>query len=235
MKHVASIKKSVNKKQKISLIVLSSDISNRMKSYGPKSLIKIDDKTILEHQIEIVAECFPTFETILICGFEADKLMNNAPSGVVKVENERYETTNNIKNIGMALRACTSDRALIVHGDIIFNKETISENDFDNSFLTIEKDEQIQDSIGCNIIDGYIEHMMYQLPNRWTNIAYLTGKELKYMKQIAWNREKENLFTFEAINDIINKGGKFLASSPVGMETVEVNCLKNLNAARLIV
>ena len=78
------------KSQRYSIIIPSAGMGKRMRSYGPKSLIKVTpDKNIIDNQIEIINKNFNNHEVILVCGFEADKLMNNTPDNIVKIENEK--------------------------------------------------------------------------------------------------------------------------------------------------
>ena len=80
------------KSQKYSIIIPSAGMGKRMRSYGPKSLIKITpEKNIVENQIEIINDNFTNHEIILVCGFEADKLMNNTPKNLIKIENENNQ------------------------------------------------------------------------------------------------------------------------------------------------
>ena len=114
------------KSQKYSIIIPSAGMGKRMRSYGPKSLIKITpEKNIVENQIEIINDNFTNHEIILVCGFEADKLMNNTPKNLIKIENENYENTNVVRSIGLGLRAATSENVLVIYGDLVFNEETI--------------------------------------------------------------------------------------------------------------
>ena len=69
------------------------------------------------------------------------------------------------------------------------------------------------DEVGCTIINNHVEHILYDLPNKWAQIGYFVGKELQLLKQITFNPLNEKLLGFEAINEIINKGGKFLKVS----------------------
>ena len=74
------------KSQRYSIIIPSAGMGKRMRSYGPKSLIKIaPDKNIVENQIEIINNNFTNHEIILVCGFEADKLMNNTPKNIINI------------------------------------------------------------------------------------------------------------------------------------------------------
>ena len=109
----------------------------------------------------------------------------------------------------MGLRATkNNDRVLIIFGDVLLNEDTIASIDFNKSSIIIS--EYMNDNeVGCNInAKGNLEYMMFDLPNKWGHIMYLTGKELKLFKDLVFNKSNEKKFCFEIINEIIDRGGK---------------------------
>jgi|TARA_R100000353_G_scaffold174726_1_gene143316 choline kinase len=224
------------KSQKYSIIIPSAGMGKRMRSYGPKSLIKITpEKNIVENQIEIINDNFTNHEIILVCGFEADKLMNNTPKNLIKIENENYENTNVVRSIGLGLRAATSENVLVIYGDLVFNEETIKNLKPQCSSLIIDNSSTMKDDeVGCNISNNYVEQMLPDIENKWAQIAFLIGDELEMFKKICWNRDKSHYFGFEAMNEIIEKGGKFKSLSPQGMKITDVDSSKDLATAREI-
>ena len=224
------------KSQKYSIIIPSAGMGKRMRSYGPKSLIKITpEKNIVENQIEIINDNFTNHEIILVCGFEADKLMNNTPKNLIKIENENYENTNVVRSIGLGLRAATSENVLVIYGDLVFNEETIKTLKPQCSSLIIDNSSTMKDDeVGCNISNNYVEQMLPDIENKWAQIAFLIGDELEMFKKICWNRDKSHYFGFEAMNEIIEKGGKFKSLSPQGMKITDVDSSKDLATAREI-
>ena len=221
------------KSQKYSIIIPSAGMGKRMRSYGPKSLIKITpEKNIVENQIEIINDNFTNHEIILVCGFEADKLMNNTPKNLIKIENENYENTNVVRSIGLGLRAATSENVLVIYGDLVFNEETIKNLKPQCSSLIIDNSSTMKDDeVGCNISNNYVEQMLPDIENKWAQIAFLIGDELEMFKKICWNRDKSHYFGFEAMNEIIEKGGKFKSLSPQGMKITDVDSSKDLATA----
>ena len=110
------------KTEEYSIIIPAAGMGYRMRSYGPKALISLNlDQNIIQRQIEIIKNNFTNYEIILVVGFEAEKLMRNTPEFLVKVENESYERNNVVRSIGMGLRATTTDKVLIIYGDLVFN------------------------------------------------------------------------------------------------------------------
>ena len=142
------------KKEKINVIIPAAGIGRRMKSYGPKPLIKIGNSTIIKNQINLLQTYIPDINIVLVCGFKAERLMNETPSNILKVENELYQETNVVRSIGMGLRAASNcSQLMIVYGDLVFNSEAIKNIPFKESSVIVTSQEmgneeiwQIQDA-----------------------------------------------------------------------------------------
>lgn len=219
-----------------SVIIPAAGEGSRIKSFGSRSLVPVNEGTLLDRQVTLVRDSFPNNQIVLVTGFDAQKVMNKAPKGVICIENERYLETNVLRSIGIGLRASIHDHVIIIYGDLIFNKELL---DFpiNQSCIIHSKDNQIVDNeVGC-IIDkdnNLLENMFYDLPNRWASIVYLTGKELKLFKDIAFNKQKEKQYTWEAINEVVGLGGKFLACSPQGGTYFDIDTSKDIENAKRV-
>jgi len=225
------------KTESYSIIIPAAGMGYRMRSYGPKALISLSiDQNIIQRQIEIIKNNFTNYEIILVVGFEADKLMKNTPDFLVKVENESYERNNVVRSIGMGLRAATTDKVLIIYGDLVFNEEAISNLKLEQSCIVIDESGMMgKEEVGCNVYDGYIEQLVPDMPNKWGQIGFFVNKELDLLKKISWDKNKGHYFGFEAINEIIERGGSFRAISPAGSKIADVDSSKDLTVARKII
>jgi len=222
--------KDDKRSKKFSIIIPSAGEGSRMRSFGPRSLIQLTNgKNLIEHQVSLLKDTFPISDIIVVSGFEATKLMNKVPYGIVSIENERYAETNVLRSIGIGLRAALSDNVIIVYGDLIFNQEIL--NFPINKSCTIYSNEQTvkaNDEVGCTVHNGKLEHIFYELANKWVPIIYLKGKELKLMKSLAFDKQKEKLYGWEGINAILEGGGEFEAFCPHGGKSVDIDSSKDL-------
>jgi choline kinase len=226
------------KEEEIGIIIPAAGLGKRMKSRGPKPLIKITENiTILQNQIKNIQDSFVNHKVVLVCGFEADKLMNAAPSSLVKVENEFYEDTNVARSIGIALRVISAvERVLIIYGDLVFDQRALEVLDYNTSAIFALGKFIGEEEVGCVINDkGNLEHMMYDLPHKWAQISYFQGKELSYLKEVVWNRNNNKLFGFEIINQVIEKGGQFRCDYIEDIKIVDVDTSKDIQKAREII
>ncbi len=227
--------KKINERTEIDIILPCAGLGKRMKSYGPKSLIKIkDNKTILDNQIRIINKFFPNSNIIMVCGFEKEHLMNNSPQEIMKIENEYYETTNVVRSLGLALRICKKD-VLIVYGDLVFNEECIKIMNLNKSSVLAGHNIMSESEIGCIENQGYLQSMMYDLPNKWGQMAFFKNKELKLLKDICWKQENFNMFGFEAINQIISNGGKFIMCGSNKAKAIDIDSSKDLEKVKEII
>ena len=126
----------------IGVIIPAAGMGRRMKSYGPKSLIKIGNSTIIKNQINLLQTYFSPTTIVLVCGFKATVLMNETPDHILKVENERYEYTNVVRSIGIGLRVMgTCPKIIIVYGDLVFNSATLKDIKLTESSIIVTNQE----------------------------------------------------------------------------------------------
>jgi len=215
---------------KYSIIIPAAGQGLRMKSYGAKPLIKLTpDLTVIQNQLNIISKKFRYYEIILIVGFQAYRVMGETPNDIIKIENERYEDTNVCRSIGMGLRAATTNRVLIIYGDLVFNYEALDVKFNKGSSLIIDSSNTMTDNeIGCTINNGTIEHLSYELPHKWSQISFFTGRELEMLKKISWNPNNERLYGFELINQIIESGGQFRPVFPPGIKVNDIDTSKDI-------
>jgi CTP:phosphocholine cytidylyltransferase-like protein len=200
------------KDSKLSIIILASNPGYRMKSFGPKCLIK--DKqgvSILSRQMASFQDEFSHYEVIVVGGFEIDKLTKNRPAGIRIVENISYESSNEIEDIRLAINNAMYDNLLIIAGDIYFNRNVINNITQKSTLIVDDNDRMLDDDIGTTIVDNSITIMSMSIKSpKWARIGYFTEKEARLLRQFASTRDNARLFLFEGINYILDKGGEFI-------------------------
>tara|TARA_B100001939_G_scaffold348086_1_gene372510 strand:- start:1251 stop:1952 length:702 start_codon:yes stop_codon:yes gene_type:complete len=213
----------------ITVIIPAAGTGRRMKTYGPKPMINIGKKTILQRQIDIIKEYFKSVRFIIVTGFESDKLIQNSPKDFIKLENELYKETNVARSVSIALNAVESDRVLVLMGDLVFSKEAIGMLDYSSSCTSASIDSHREAEVGCIISkNGVLLNMMYDLELKWNQIVYLQGKELKLFKEACTKRRNKKLFLFEIMNKVIDKGGKIKCIINDKIKVIDVDNSKDL-------
>ena len=66
---------ATNTHNSIAIAILYAGIGNRIKSYEPRSLLKIGNKTLIEHQISVINNSFQFPEIIGVFGYSIDKVI----------------------------------------------------------------------------------------------------------------------------------------------------------------
>ena len=231
-KHIKKIHEDINKIL-VHVIIPSAGIGRRMKSYGCKSLLNIKNNKLIDIQIKCIENVIPRNEIILITGFDSDRLMSQSPKNIIKIENEKYYENNVARSIDIGLKATKeNDHILILFGDILLNEDTLKHINFQESSIVISN-HMSDNEVGCNInTKGYLEYMMFDLPNKWGHIIYLTSKELTLFKKIIWNKQTDKKFCFEILNEVINHGGKFKCIIDNNIKVMDIDTSKDLQKAQ---
>ena len=162
-RHTKKIFQTLNNVSDIDVMIPVAGLGKRMKSYGPKALIPIKyGQNILQRQLGIMDETLVSYNLILICGFEAEKMISSSPAGAIKVENELYEDTNIARSVAIGLRSIPNcNRLLLVNGDLVFSKNAISSIDYSRSSILASNDYMSDNEVGCIVNSrGNLENMM---------------------------------------------------------------------------
>jgi len=220
-----------NNQQDIAVAILSAGVGARIKSYEPRSMIKIGDKTLIEHQINTIQQCFKLPEIVTVIGFGADKIIKKIRGSVRVIENQLYNETNTAESIRLAFNNTVKKNFLFIHGDLYFNEQTLSGLDYSKSFILVDKRNQFSEKeVGVTSHKQTATMLSYGLPTKWAQIAYMTGKEVEILKKI-FNKfdtvSKKNL-SFEVINKMISMGASFNCYEPKEMSILEIDCIKDL-------
>jgi len=220
-----------NNQQDIAVAILSAGIGARIKSYEPRSMIRIGGKTLIEHQISTLQQCFESPEIIAVIGCGADKITKRIRGSVRIVENQIYTETNTSESMRLAFNNSTKNNFLFIHGDLYFNQETLSNLDYSKSFILVDDKNQFSEKeVGVTSNKDIATILSYGLPVKWAQIAYVTGREVDILKKIFHKFDeisKKNL-SFEIINKMISMGASFHCYQPQKMSILEIDCIKDL-------
>ena len=215
----------------LSVIIPAAGTGRRMKSYGPKCLLRSKgDMTIIEQIVDNVYNVYPLADTIVVVGFEADKVIQTLPPKVRVVENQLYHDTNIVETIRLALNTVVTDSVLFVYGDLIFNPETIHDVVNNGSCAIVDSKNRFKnEEIGVTVVDGKITNFAYGLETKWAQIIFLCGKELEIFKTLCSDRKRNKMYPFEIFNMMINLGGAVSVTEPDNMLIKEIDSLRDLS------
>jgi len=224
--------KSSNNKNDMAIIILSAGIGARIKSNEPRSLIKIGNKTLVEHQIDTINNTIDNQEIIGVFGYAIEKIIKKIAGKLRVVENQVYQETNNSESLRLAVNNTSKKNIMFLHGDLYFNDSVFSKLNYKKSFLIVDNKEMMKPKeIGVTIQNNKATILSYGLSTKWCQIAFMTGKELKILKNVLQKLQgsQKKLLSFEIINKMISMGANFECYEPNNMSILEIDCIKDLN------
>lgn len=193
----------------INFLILSGGLGWRIKSYEPRAMLDISGKTLLQRQVEQLKKVNDNI--YLISGYKPAKIKKLAYSlQVNNINNKNHASTNQIEGIRLFLNKFNCDNVFMMHGDLLFNSD-LKSLDYSSSFILYDRNNNFkQNEVGININNGYVNNLSYGLDTKWSQMCFITGKELELLKKLCLTDNKYYL-TFEVLNYIINNDGKFKA------------------------
>lgn len=223
--------KQKDKSDDICICILAAGAGPRIKSYEPRSLIKIGNKFLIDHQIKTIQECFNDPEIIAVVGYKSERLTKKIKEKCRIVENQLHTISNNSESMRLAFNNTTKKCFVFMHGDLYFNKNTLSEADYSKSFIVVDNKNQMQDKeVGVTVVNNKASILAYDLKTKWAQIAYITGKEYTILRNIfsKYSKTDKKMLSFEIINKIVAMGGSFICHEPKKMSILEIDRIKDL-------
>ncbi len=229
-RNVTKIQKSKNTEDGISVAILAAGCGSKIKSYEPRSLLKIKSKPLIEHQLTTIKNHFKEVETITVVGCQANRVIKKIKNSTRIVENQMYKETNSSESLRLAFNNASCENFMFVHGDILFNEECI-DVDYSKSFVIIDTEKYIKDhEIGITSVNGNLSIMSYGLSTKWAQMAYFTGREYRLLSALFnkyENKDRKKL-SFEIINQVIEMGGCFACHEPHKKNLLEIDRIKDI-------
>ncbi len=215
--YVISPRKSNGDKKRselVSILLLSENHGYRMKSYGPISLIKVNGRTLLQHQMEAISSAFINFEVILCAGFETSKIYTyikkqyGSRCKIRIVENQMYYHSNCCESIRLCMNNVMTDKLVICGGGVLLTSSYLKNLDLSSSSL-LYQESQKEGNFDVGVIENKNKLEMLSLAVKdkcWTELLYLNGdSNIQSFYNIVSKADYKTKFFFEAINGWSNK------------------------------
>ena len=142
------------------------------------------------------------------------------------VENQMHDSTNTSESMRLAFNNSMKNNFLFMHGDLYFNQQTLENIDYSKSFVIMDNKE-----VGLTVADGNATIFSYGLNTKWCQIAYITGREIKILKNIfnKFDTIQKKMLSFEILNKMIAMGAVFRCYEPENMSILEIDRIKDLS------
>jgi choline kinase len=202
----------MDKKKKLSAIILIAGSGNRISSYSkqPKCLLKIKGKTILERNLDFLEQT--GFKSVkLVVGFKFKSIENEVKKYHKKLKinfiyNKRYKTHGNCYSLYLSLLK-TDSNILFIDGDLFYEKKILSNFTNDKNLNSILVGKGYEDDVECAKVFGekkYVRRIIekrilknkkYKFIGEALGINKLDKKSIKIFINIAKKafKSKKNL------------------------------------------
>lgn len=233
-KRNVTVTHSHKKTTNFSIIIPCAGVGIRAQSKNPKNLLNIHDTSIINRQLYFLNK-LGNVEIILVGGFGYENLLNNINTNNIKtIYNPNYITTNVVNSISIGLKHTTTDKVIIVYGDLIFNHR-IFPAPFDTYSTAVICNTMKKEEVGCLMNNNVVDYLFYDFVDKWAQIIYLTGDELKMFTKLSNIESNNNKFGFEIINQIIELGGRIKVYKPYKGIVVDIDTQKDLKIAHQLI
>lgn len=180
-----------------------------MTCYGPKSLIEIGDKTVIDHQIDAIRDFDKGAEIIVVCGFESRKMIAHCRGKVRLVENMEFATTNGDESLRLAMNASGPGNIYVIHGDLLFDQSALFLPDVSINHILIDTKKRLGDSsVGVTHYKGRVTNLSYGLDDKWGQILYVPFSNRDALHRVCESGRKTRSI-YELVNSLIKRGSKF--------------------------
>lgn len=222
-------------KEFITFIILGENHGHRMKSYGPVSLVRVGDKTILEKQIETIKSCFLNYEIIVCAGFESKKItsfvkLNFKNYRIRIVENQVHFNSNCCESARLCINNTMNNKLMIINGGVFMNQEHFRLIKYEDSCI-ITQDSNSGGNLEVSAIshNNSLESLCLGIKNNyWAEVLYLPNENtINKFYNIVSNIDFKNKFMFEAINELSQKS-RINVCKNTHNNIIKINDLKTL-------
>tara|TARA_R110002051_G_C8704855_1_gene494914 strand:+ start:98 stop:838 length:741 start_codon:yes stop_codon:yes gene_type:complete len=202
----------INSDKNYTIILFSESYGYRMKNHGAVQLTKINDRPLIDHQINAIKSTFSNFKILISCGFESNRIWKHIKSkfnrlDITLIENPLFKTTNSCESVRLALMSTGCDNVLLCSSSNVFEKKHLDQLNYSKSSTFYQKIEDnkcdlklYKDRIYCSKIDFGVGDLS------WVEMVYLKGqKSIEDLFAIIDSEDYKNKFLFEALNKLSTK------------------------------
>ncbi len=225
-------------------VILAAGKGQRLYPYTkktPKALLKINKKTILEHQLDNLKYAGIT-DVVVVTGYKKEQIENSAPNARF-VYNENYVTTNSLYSLWIAKEEL-NDTFIYLHSDILFDKTILdglidAEGDF---IISVEKKHCSDEDMKVKTENNSVKLIGKSIPpgeafGEFTGIARFSkrGAEelVKALNKIMLREDADYTLWFESVlNWLIEDDFEVKIVETQGKNWIEIDFTEDLEKAR---
>lgn len=226
----------------IDIVIIIPEITKGMKSFGPKSLISVKGKTLIEHQISILRSVYKNNHIYLLTGFESDKIKRTinyskiiSSKNITILENKNYDSTGQLASIVEYIKQKSNNNgAIFINNGIITKFNFAKSFDKINNSIFLIKGKKNNFNIGC-ADQNSVEYLFYDLPILWSECVYLNSETMSLVQNIIMPHELKTLFFFELINKLLEKEIDFDRVMIPKTQITKINNIKDIQKVKTFI
>lgn len=211
------------------IVLFLQDAIKGMKSYGPRSLLTIDDTNIITGTLSLIRGSYRKAHITVIANFDP-----------TRVKTKPYKNMDIIgascaKDYLKSISVC--DYLLFMNHDVVFNDYLLQSIPRDRSCLTFDNRPMSRNELCGLTQNNKVLRLAYGLDDKsknvytFSHIYGFTGKELTLFQEILTSPKYENFDFFEIVNLIIDEGGEFDVALDKKAKSLVINCPGDIKIA----
>lgn len=226
------------------VVIVAAGKSSRMYPLTlntPKSLLELNDLTIIEHSIKNLRKNGMK-EICVVTGYLKEQFFKVLKNKVTFVFNPFYKITNNMASLWFAGDFVKNNEFLYLHGDLVYHPDLIKKclEKKGEGVLVVDKKECDKEDMKVKVKNGLIIESSKEIPlskayGEWIGIAKFSKKINKILFEKMGNlieRGKINVYDTYAFTQLVKEGIKINFIKTEGLPWVEVDFIKEYEKAK---
>lgn len=215
----------------IDAIINISEITKGMKSVGAKALLKINNMSIIEHQIYQLKSIHRNIKINVITGFEHEKVKKTLSKyrNINIIYNPDYQNSN--ESMGLKLlfeNKCNIERLFWLSSGVLIKPKSITSSVVRNESKIFLLDKQKNNfSLGCSN-NTNIEYIFYDLPFTWSECLFLNAEATAKLRGLLKSNSIKQMFFFELVNKLIAHNIDLKSEKISKSKVIKISTIKDL-------
>ncbi len=215
----------------IDAIINISEITKGMKSVGAKALLKINNTSIIEHQINQLKSINRNIKINIITGFEHEKIKKTLSKyrNINIIYNQQYETTN--QSMGLKLlfeNKKNIEKLFWLSSGVLFKPKSINNTSTKKQSKIFLLDKPKNNfNLGCSNTEA-IEYIFYDLPYVWSECLFLNEEATIKLRSMLGSYNINQMFFFELVNELISNNITLQHEKIAKSKVIKINTVKDL-------
>jgi choline kinase len=206
-------------------VILAAGQGTRIRSaHGqhPKCLIRVDDDTILDNQLDALSMAGIN-EVAIVVGYEKEQIIHHVRSRALPykrrirfIENPAFAVTNNIYSLWLALDWLNSDSFMVLNADVVFDPEILIPATRSASPISMIVDPSWRDETMKVIIEGdRVIKMSKKISREEFSGTYTGITVFSEVSQSIFSRKMSELISGGRANEFFNAAVQELADEGI--------------------